>query len=443
MKIAMNLRTDADRLHGGDTVVMRKLSAALQGLGVEVAVGALSELPPAQDFDLLHLFGIAPIDYTEKMLAWARAGGVPVILTPLYHAMYHQWFHEATAAAGPWRLIERVMGQPAAWAIYQAFQNAKMPLVASWRRMRHLLLAADCVAASTHWENAYLAEHFRLPPQVVRRMRLVAFGVDAALYGRTFTAGEIAAFRACYDLETGYVAEVARVEPKKNQLAVIEALADLDMPLVFVGQPSLWPDYVAQCHAAGARRGRVRFIEWLPEAELPLLYAGAAAHIQPSWVELPGLATLEAAACGCKVIAAAVPGKMYRNPPDCACVAGSSNPAACATGPFSGQVSMPGAATRPMKMYRKPPACACVAGSGNPADCAPGPFSGHAVAAVNELLNHQVWVCDPFDPASIRAAVIAALAAPPPVGLRERVLAELNWERAAEANLALYREVVR
>ena len=79
---------------------------------------------------------------------------------------------------------------------------------------------------------------------------------------------------------------------------------DDPVPLVFVGPQSAEcpPEYAARCRELGARRGRTHFLGWLPEAELPMLYAAAAAHILPSWVELPGLSSLEAGACGCRVI---------------------------------------------------------------------------------------------------------------------------------------------
>lgn len=53
------------------------------------------------------------------------------------------------------------------------------------------------------------------------------------------------------------------------------------------------------------------------------------------------------------------------------------------------------------------------------------------------------WYCKPEDPASIRAAVDAAYAAPYDERFREHILACFTWQQAAEATLAAYREVLK
>ena len=203
-------------------------------------------------------------------------------------------------------------------------------------------------------------------------MRISPLGIDTELYGQSFTEAQLDDFRQRYGLEPGYVAQVARIEEKKNQLAVIQALYDDPVPLVFVGKDSPYyaPDYPDRCRELGARRGHVKFLGWLPETELPLLYAACAAHIMPSWVELPGLSSLEAGAAGARVIST-------------------------------------------------------------------------EIAPLRELLGDAVWCCDPYDLASIRAATLAALAAPVPSGLRVRLLAEFSWPIVAAANVTLYEETLR
>ncbi len=304
MRIAMILRPDADRVFGGDTVVMHKMSAAMQALGAEVVVGRMAEMPPAAEFDLLHIFTLAPLDHSAAMVAWARAGGAAIVFSPLYYSDFRDWFERAVVRTSHWRGLAQRVGKRRAWTIYRAVQTARLPLQTGWRTGRAALLAADVIATSSRWENAWLARHFRLPGPVVARMALSPLGIDADLYGQTFSEAELAAFRQRHGLEAGYVAQVARIEEKKNPQAVIQALYDDPVPLVFVGKPSPYyaPDYPDRCRALGARRGRVHFLGWLPEAELPLLYAAAAAHILPSWVELPGLSSLEAGASGTRVI---------------------------------------------------------------------------------------------------------------------------------------------
>lgn len=52
------------------------------------------------------------------------------------------------------------------------------------------------------------------------------------------------------------------------------------------------------------------------------------------------------------------------------------------------------------------------------------------------------WYCDPSDPASIRAAVDAACAAPFDEKFREYILEHFTWQKAAEVTLAAYEAVM-
>jgi len=64
------------------------------------------------------------------------------------------------------------------------------------------------------------------------------------------------------------------------------------------------------------------------------------------------------------------------------------------------------------------------------------------VGYAREYFEHLVWYCDPYDVPGIRAAVLAALSAPPQDALRQRILERYTWEHAAAATAAAYRDVV-
>ena len=233
MKVAMILRPDADRVFGGDTLVMQKLSTALRALGVTVMIGRLDEMPPAQEFDLLHMFAVMPFEHARRMLAWAQAGRTAVVASPLYYDDFRSWFERAIIAAPKWRSLAARLGKARAWSIFRIWQTARLPLSPTWHGSRANLLAATVIATTSRWENAWLAGHFRLPPEVRRWMQISPLGIDADLYGQSFTEEQLAGFRQRHDLESGYVVQVARIEEKKNQLSVIQALYDEPTPLVF------------------------------------------------------------------------------------------------------------------------------------------------------------------------------------------------------------------
>ena len=93
---------------------------------------------------------------------------------------------------------------------------------------------------------------------------------------------------------------VGRIEPRKNQLGLIRALANTSIELTLVGQPGRFHErYARACHAAAT--ANMNFIEWQDSHSLREIYAEARVHACPSWYETPGLVNLEAAACGCRL----------------------------------------------------------------------------------------------------------------------------------------------
>jgi len=61
---------------------------------------------------------------------------------------------------------------------------------------------------------------------------------------------------------------------------------------------------------------------------------------------------------------------------------------------------------------------------------------------VRDYFGDRAWYCDPDDPASIRAAIEAAHAAPYDPAFRDYILEHYTWQRAAEETLAAYKEVL-
>lgn len=261
---------------GGGEVQLLETGRALEGLGVRPRpfVPWVDRLANAR---LLHLFGMSREGLALAIAAKAR--GVPVVLSPIC------WFEPAA-----FRCLPTPRARASAWASYLVRHAS--PRSPHWRRA--LLQTADAILPNSEREAAQLARLFGIEPA---KFRVVPNGVDDR-----FSQARADQFEAQFGLRD-FVLYVGRVEPRKNVLGLIEALRGGPFPLVVIGDtvPG-FEHYGAACRARGA--GFTRFIPSIEHQDPRLASAYAAARVLalPSWFETPGLAALEAALAGCRVV---------------------------------------------------------------------------------------------------------------------------------------------
>lgn len=366
----VNSREDTQAIPGGDTVQMLSTQAALErlGLGVEVRYAhelSRSGVPPC---DVAHIFNMQTPGPAWTAMQALQAQGTPVVLSPIYWDMYAHWAELAMTEQPRWHALAGRLGKERTSGLYIRWQQLKSPTKAIWRTQRRLLRHAARVLPNSRSEAALLAKSFVQGRGFQRKVDVVPNAIDTALYQPAPAPSE--AFRQRYGLQD-FVLQVGTVYPAKNQLALIEALFDLPVPLVFIGQVmDAASDYARQCRERAAQRGNVIFIDRLPHEELPGIYALAAVHALPSWRETPGLVSLEAAAAGCRIVTT-------------------------------------------------------------------------SIGSTRDYFGDLAWYCHPADVRSIRAAVQAALNAPAPADLRQRVLSQYTWQQAAQATLGAYEAALR
>jgi glycosyltransferase involved in cell wall biosynthesis len=159
--------------------------------------------------------------------------------------------------------------------------------------IRAQLSLADVVVTNSEMESEQLSRILELP-----RDRFVAVFNG---FEPRFAVADPRPFREKFGVHGAFVLNVANIEPRKNQLGLVRALAGTGLPLVLIGSPRD-RSYADQILAEGG--SQVRFLGAL-EHEDPLLasaYAACAAFALPSLLETPGLAALEAAVSGAAVV---------------------------------------------------------------------------------------------------------------------------------------------
>lgn len=96
---------------------------------------------------------------------------------------------------------------------------------------------------------------------------------------------------------------VARIDPRKNQLKFLEAMMDTNYKIRFIGNPG--PNsagYLEKLKTLAKKRGNVEFISHITQKEVFEHMLEAKLNVLTSWVETPGLVSLEAVYAKCNIL---------------------------------------------------------------------------------------------------------------------------------------------
>jgi glycosyltransferase involved in cell wall biosynthesis len=250
-------------VRGGLEIQADKTRAALAARGVEVDL-----LTPQTRTvgDLVHFFGT--FDYYATLGADLVRRGIPYVCSPVF--------------------LPKDTGTKLRLSAYR-----KRLLTHNFPRgQRRLYRQAALLITLSRKEEDNLRAFFgeRLPP-----LARVPNGVDS----RFFEADPAEARRELA-LPEEFVLSTGRIEPRKNQLALIQALKGTGVRMAFAG-PVGDPSYYEECRSQAVD---AVFLRDLPfeGSLLPSLYAAAKVFALPSHMEVLSLSALEAAAAGARLV---------------------------------------------------------------------------------------------------------------------------------------------
>jgi len=261
---------------------------ALRELGVEVDLVA-TDSPETGGYDVAHVFGIFHPQTAARQIDAVRKGGTPLVLSPIWLDL-RPYF--ATAP-----LVERALRGRTPGAVERRLETMRKRLreprardKAARRADREIELQRELVHQADVLLPASEVEAYRYGEQL--RVASVPYAVAPVGTDEEALTIERAGERAG-------VLCVGRVESKKNQAALLYALRDVDVDVTIVGREYDAP-YSALCRRWATPR--TRFAGTPSRAEVLAMMARAAVHAYPAWVEIPGLASIEAAAAGARAV---------------------------------------------------------------------------------------------------------------------------------------------
>ncbi len=276
MRAIWLVRDNLEQHPGGDTTQILATADALRGRGASITLSSESK-PDLSNFDVVHLFHL---DRTWETVPWCqqiRAARRPSVLSPIYWPSDE---FDQNGRMGAQGFVSR-MGAGDAYQSARIAQRALLPLLTRMdtsglhRRVlsfeksaRFVLDTVDVVLPNSHSERDQMERHFGRSLKALE----IPNAVDAELFEPVPEVGR----------ESNQVLCVGRIEPRKNQLALIRAIRDTTLELTLVGLPGRFNRrYLRRCRRAA--HDRVRILTWRPTAELGALYRAAHLHASVSW----------------------------------------------------------------------------------------------------------------------------------------------------------------
>jgi glycosyltransferase involved in cell wall biosynthesis len=269
---------------GGNRVQRDETMRALRDLGVDVVPGTPEDARGGR-FDVVHVFA-----RDVKRMRACRTYGIPVALSTIY-SVEGQWPPAATMGEQMRRRLRRCRG---AWrALRETWCGRGTDYCTGQMRGRHETRVrfelADLLLPNSESEARMIREQLG----VTTPCHVVPNGVDPA----RFTEGKQAAAAP-----REYVTCVARIEPQKNQLGVIEALRNTHHRVRIVGPSGhqTHHQYHERCRARAT--SNIEFTGPLAGDDLVQVYRTTRVHVLASDSETTGLVSLEAVLCGANIV---------------------------------------------------------------------------------------------------------------------------------------------
>jgi glycosyltransferase involved in cell wall biosynthesis len=289
-RVLFIMRPDASTRFGGDTVLAKDNFAAVKALGID-ADFVETDTPDPRGYDVAHIFNVGQPDVCKRQMDACEEAGVPVALSPVWLDLreyfgraqaYEKLFNSAKSvdAIGP--KLKRLQEEKDLNRFLDARQRQDL-------ERRHAQQAALLRRARVLLPNSAIEARDCLVQLGVTERPIVTVLIPANLEPADF-----------WQEQKSGLMVIGRIETRKNQSGLCYALRSDAIEINIVGA-SFNPGLVQAClklcpHA--------RFHGKVPRVPMLEMLGASEVHALVSWCETAGIATLEAAAAGAKIVVA-------------------------------------------------------------------------------------------------------------------------------------------
>ncbi len=262
-------------LHGGPNTQLRKTIQYMDQFGIHAEIFNPASAFKKEDCDLFHMFA-ANIG-TYHLANEIHTLGVPLVVSPIFYRLQSP------------ALFRTVLGGT------RAVQKFYKPFWTDVALTSDICGWSEKVLPNSRAEGDFVASALGVASS---KMSVIPNGVDERFYHADPTL-----FRRTYGLDK-FILNVGHIgHRRKNVLSLIKALGGIDYPAVIIGRV-IAGEYGDACVREAAKHKNILLIKGLQSDSEMLASAYAAAHVfaLPSFFETPGIAALEAALAGAKIV---------------------------------------------------------------------------------------------------------------------------------------------
>jgi glycosyltransferase involved in cell wall biosynthesis len=262
-------------LRGGAAVQLLNTYKHLGDFGIQARLFDSWAPFRSEECDLFHLFasdlGMYHLGREIHTL------GIPIAISPITYSLHSRRFVRTALAAS--RMLQRV--GYGVWTDYAITSD-----LCTWARL---------ILPNTHDEAGLVIEGYGVSNE---KIKVIPNGVD-----ERFASADPSLFKKTYGIDR-FILNVGHTgHVRKNVLALIKALAHIDHPAVIIGRIVRTP-YGEACLREAEKNKNILLIDSLDHDSdlLASAYAACDVFAMPSLFETPGIAALEAALAGAKVV---------------------------------------------------------------------------------------------------------------------------------------------
>ena len=299
MKVLLWTRSDCFKARGGDMVQVENTFLELKKLSVDVTISDKNNVD-LKEYDIVHLF---QLDWTPETYLHAKRAhklGKKIILSPIHHSVEEVKKFDDEYAFGLRRLSKYLFVDQFQRDTFKNIYRSILDHNKALPTLYSLILGLKSMNKKALEWSSYVLTQTKLEAFDLEKTYEIKFpweiipnGVSELFLNKDQNPNQ-------FDF-SDYILCVGRIEPRKNNLAIIAAVQQLrkelnkDIKLVFVGRKSnKHAEYISLFDEELESCPWVVYKNYVSYSSMPSIYKYAKVCVSASWFETTGLTLLEA-----------------------------------------------------------------------------------------------------------------------------------------------------